>query len=74
MKGGKSGPSKDLLIDKIVTGQMPPDVTGKQQYWIGNWPGEFGGPCGVRPDAPTTAQGGPSTIAGLAPEEGAAGR
>ena len=24
MKGGKSGPSKNLLIDKIVTGQMPP--------------------------------------------------
>lgn len=25
-----------------VTGKFPPDTTGSQQYWIGNWPGEFG--------------------------------
>ncbi|HEY3882624.1 MAG TPA: nuclear transport factor 2 family protein [Trebonia sp.] len=25
-----------------VTGQFPPDTTGSQHYWIGNWPGEFG--------------------------------
>lgn len=24
-----------------ISGKTPPDVAGKQQYWIGNWPGEF---------------------------------
>jgi hypothetical protein len=25
-----------------ITGQFPPDTTGGQHYWVGNWPGEFG--------------------------------
>jgi hypothetical protein len=25
-----------------ITGDFPPDTTGDQHYWVGNWPGEFG--------------------------------
>jgi hypothetical protein len=25
-----------------VSGKFPPDITGAEHYWIGNWPGEFG--------------------------------
>jgi hypothetical protein len=38
-----------------VTGQPIPEPVGAQHYWQGNWPGEFGGPCGVRPDAQRSA-------------------
>jgi cytochrome c553 len=40
MKGGKSGPSKNLLIDKIVTGQMPPGkvkLTDKEVDQVRAW-------------------------------------
>lgn len=36
-----------------VTGQKIPDWVNPQHYWQGNWPGEFDGTCGMRPDAPT---------------------
>lgn len=38
-----------------VTGEKIPDWTNPTRYWQGNWPGEFDGPCGKRPDAPTKA-------------------
>lgn len=31
-----------------VTGEQIPVRVGETRYWVGNWPGEFGGPCGVR--------------------------
>lgn len=31
-----------------VTGQLVEPYVHPQRYWIGNWPGEFGGPCGKR--------------------------
>src|SRR5690606_8599308 len=36
-----------------VTGQAVPPAVGETRYWQGNWPGEWGGACGKRPDAPT---------------------
>lgn len=32
-----------------VTQQKIPDYVNPTRYWQGNWPGEFGGPCGKRP-------------------------
>lgn len=34
-----------------VTGEYPEDHVGQTQYWIGNWPGEFG-KTGTKPVAP----------------------
>jgi SnoaL-like domain len=36
-----------------VTGAPIPAPVGAKHYWQGNWPGEFGGVCGKRPDADT---------------------
>lgn len=33
-----------------VTGEAVPSPVTETRYWIGNWPGEFGGPCGKRED------------------------
>lgn len=35
-----------------VTGEDIPGYVNPTRYWEGNWPGEFGGPCGKRADAP----------------------
>ena len=34
-----------------VTGERIPEKVGETRYWVGNWPGEFGGPCGKRGEA-----------------------
>jgi len=34
-----------------VTQHRIPDYVNPTRHWQGNWPGEFGGPCGVRPEA-----------------------
>lgn len=41
-----------------VTGKPIPSHVNPTRYWTGNWPGEFGGPCGVRPGAPKTIEPG----------------
>lgn len=33
-----------------VTREKIPDYVNPTRYWQGNWPGEFGGPCGRRPE------------------------
>lgn len=40
-----------------VTGKPIPEFINPTHYWQGNWPGEFGGPCGSRPDAPKSVEG-----------------
>jgi hypothetical protein len=35
-----------------VTGKPIEPYVDPTHYWQGNWPGEFGGPCGKRADAP----------------------
>ena len=34
-----------------VTGKPIKEYVNPERYWEGNWPGEFGGPCGKRADA-----------------------
>lgn len=34
-----------------VTQENIPDYVNPTRYWQGNWPGEFGGPCGMRSEA-----------------------
>ena len=38
-----------------VTGDPVQTPITETHYWIGNWPGEFGGPCGKREDFPDAA-------------------
>jgi SnoaL-like domain len=38
-----------------VTGGKIPDWVNPTRYWQGNWPGEFGGACGKRANAPEAA-------------------
>lgn len=39
-----------------VTGEEVPAPITDQRYWIGNWPGEFGGPCGIRAELESAAK------------------
>jgi len=38
-----------------VSGKPIKEYVNPTRYWQGNWPGEFGKECGVRPGAPTEA-------------------